>query len=246
MTVEEFSEQFDIIVNSYTRFRNFDDRQASDTIEFDEYEKSVFLTDAQEDIVKELYSGQYTTNSFESIEKLRRELEVLVEQKNYPDTESEQEEPVTLNDGKYIHTVFELPSDLLYIVYEQVGWGGDDQCLSSLLADVYPVKHDEYWRVRNNPFRGPNNKRVLRLDKGNTEVELVSNHEIGSYIIRYLRKPDPIVLADLPNETIDNVNTPQTCRLNESLHRDILERAVRMALGSRMINTKDNGEKDTH
>ena len=46
MTVEEFSEQFDIIVNSYTRFRDFDDRQAQDTIEFDEFEKSVFLTNA--------------------------------------------------------------------------------------------------------------------------------------------------------------------------------------------------------
>lgn len=239
MTVQEFSDQFDTLVASYRRFKDFDKQEILDSIEFNEYEKSVFLSKAQEDIVKDLYSGRYTGDSFESSEQLRRELEGLVEQQEY--TESD-EESKKLDDKKYVHTVFTLPDKLLYIVYEQVSWESDTTCLSSILADVYPVKHDEYWRIRNNPFRGPSAKRVLRLDKGESQVELVSNGDIGTYIIRYIRKPEPIVLDEFPEETIDDVNTPQTCKLNQSLHREILDRAVRLALLSKNINTKDNSD----
>lgn len=254
MTTQEFSDEFDILASSYRRFKDFDQMEQLDSLDFNEYEKSIYLTKAQEDIVKELYSGKYTGESFESSEKIRRELEILVEQKEYSTTvnednteEQEETEPiieVKLKDDKFIHTVFSLPDNLLYIIYEQVSWKTDNQCLNKLIADIYPVTHDEYWRVRNNPFRGPNTKRVLRLDKGETQVELVSNNNIGTYIIRYIRKPDPIVLDNFPSETIDNVSTPQTCKLNESLHRDILERAVRMALASKINTTnKDKGEK---
>lgn len=243
MTVQEFSDQFDTLVASYRRFKDFDKQELLDSIEFNEFEKSVFLSKAQEDIVKELYSDKYYGDSFESSEKLRRELEVLVEQKEYPDDKTLQDDSKVLADGKYTHTIFKLPKDLLYIIYEQVQWDAFDNCLGVVIADVYPVTHDEYWRVRNNPFRGPNTKRVLRLDRGDTEVELVSAYSISNYTIRYIRKPSPIVLDYFPNETIDGVNTPQTCELNESLHRDILDRAVRLALISKNISVKDKGEK---
>ena len=243
MTTEEFSNEFDILASSYRRFKALDHMEQLDSLDFNEYEKSVYLTKAQEDIVKELYTGKYTGESFESSEKLRRELEFLVEQHTYSTDNEENDNIEMLSDGKYTHTVYSLPDNLLYIVYEQVSWQTDNECLNSLLADVYPVTHDEYWRVRNNPFRGPSTKRVLRLDKGSTEVELVSSNPIGEYIIRYLRKPDPIVVDVLPEVSVDNVSVPQTCQLNESLHRDILERAVRMAISDKAIHTKDKSEK---
>ena len=240
MTVQEFSDQFDTLVASYRRFKDFDSQEILDSIEFNEYEKSVFLSKAQEDIVKELYSGKYTGESFERTEELRRELENLVTQKKYQD-EDKQDSDV-LQDSKYTHTVFNLPTDCLYIVYEQVSWSTDNTCLSNLIADVIPTTHDEYWRTRNNPFRGPNSKKVLRLDNKEAQVELVSNGTIDTYILRYLKKPEPIVLEDFQEESIDGVSKAQTCKLAESIHRDILERAVRLALTSKMIN-KGNGEK---
>jgi hypothetical protein len=48
MTTGEFSNEFDTLVSSYRRFRDFDHHEPIDTIEFDEYEKSFFLTEAQE------------------------------------------------------------------------------------------------------------------------------------------------------------------------------------------------------
>lgn len=247
MTVQEFSDQFDTLVSSYRRFKRFDNQELLDSIEFNEYEKSIFLTNAQEDIVKELYSGKYTGESFESSEKLRRELESLVTQVNYSKEQSENQSDNTfdnvLRDNKYIHTTFSLPDDIFYIVYEQVIWDSDNECLNGNVADVVPVTHDEFWRIRNNPFRGPSSKRVLRLDNNNLQVELVSNANIGSYIIRYLKRPEPIVLVNLPNESINGVTAAQTCELSEALHRDILDRAVRLAIMSKGINFRDKGEK---
>lgn len=239
MTVQEFSDQFDILVDSYRRFKDFDSKEILDSIEFNEYEKSVYLTKAQEEIIKDLYSGRYTGDSFESSEQLRRELDYLVTQKDYNNSDIINEDLQKLTDSKYTHTVFSLPQDCLYIVYEQVSWNSDNPCIGGKVADVIPVTHDEYIRIRNNPFRGPNTRKALRLDNGASNVELVSSDDIGSYIIRYIKVPEPIVLSELPNETINGISTPQTCKLNESLHRDILDRAVRLALSKKLTNTKD-------
>jgi hypothetical protein len=46
MTCEEFSNEFDVLVDSYRRFKSYDEKEQLDSIEFSEYEKSVFLTSA--------------------------------------------------------------------------------------------------------------------------------------------------------------------------------------------------------
>ena len=49
MTSEEFSNEFDILLNTYA---------ADGVITVDEYDKSVFLTKAQESLVIDLYTGR--------------------------------------------------------------------------------------------------------------------------------------------------------------------------------------------
>lgn len=44
MTTEEFSNEFDTLVSSYRRFKDFDNQELLDSIEFDEFEKSFYLT----------------------------------------------------------------------------------------------------------------------------------------------------------------------------------------------------------
>jgi hypothetical protein len=46
MTTEEFSNQFDVLLDSYRRFKDFDKKEELDSIEFNEYEKSLYLTQA--------------------------------------------------------------------------------------------------------------------------------------------------------------------------------------------------------
>ena len=81
MNLPEFSNQFDVLVSSYRRFRDFDDREPLDTIEFNEYEKSLYLTKSQETLAMDLYSGRDIVGaSFEETEELRRYLAGIVKE----------------------------------------------------------------------------------------------------------------------------------------------------------------------
>ena len=75
MTIEDFSNGFDVLLNSYAVRPLNGEPSSYYTITLDEYEKCVFLTQAQDQIVKELYQDAYGTESFEKDEKIRRQLE---------------------------------------------------------------------------------------------------------------------------------------------------------------------------
>lgn len=221
MTNEEFSNEFDTLVSSNSGITSFG--ITSDLLSFDEYEKSVFLTEAQESIVVSLYDGTFTGESFEKTEKLRRFLNELV--KNYSTESEEIEEGLT--PGSYF---FSIPEDVWFITYESIS----SENSIDPIVEVVPVTQDEFHRIRKNPFRGANKRRALRLEAGNAIVEIIFPNTITKYQMRYLSKPDPIILIDLPEGLSINGETQQTeCKLNPAIHRVILERAVSLALKSR-------------
>ena len=226
MTTEEFSNEFDTVLNSYSVNNN--------SIELNEYEKSVFLTNAQEDVVIDIYSGKNTFgDSFEKTEEIRRYLSNLV--KTYTTSIKE-----TTYKGLSKHSVFfKLPKDLWFITYEAVDLEDEKLgCKSGEDICVTPITQDEYHRIRKNPFRGSNERRALRLDLNEEAVEIVSKYNVASYLVRYLSRPNPIILDDLPeNLTINGVSKKTECELNPVIHRAILERAIRLALISRSSNT---------
>lgn len=213
MTTTEFSKEFDVLINSHPVAA----RTAAD---FDEYEKSVFLTEAQEQIVKALYNG--SVESFEKIEGDRRALDALI-----VTTSPEEVSGYTGLDSS--SRFFQLPSDLWYITYEAVDLGDDDTCFSGATM-VTPIRQDDWHRIRNNPFRQPNERRVVRLDNGSLIAELISKYSFSNYTIRYLKKPSPIILVNLDAPlAINGVSTITECELNSVLHRSILEAAVQLA-----------------
>lgn len=225
MTLEEFSNEFDVLVQ-----QGLISSQTNDMLTFNEYEKSVFLTNAQEDIIKDIYSGRNRfVGSFEETEEARRYLDGLI--KTYSTSDK-----ITSQNGLSESSVFfRLPDDLWFITYEHVDLNDDKLgCLSGKGVLVIPITQDEYYRIKNNPFRGANERRVLRLDSDEDIVELISKYNIDKYTIRYLSKPSPIVLVNLPEDlSIDGVRKETECKLNPVIHRTILERAVRTALMSR-------------
>ena len=242
MSRDEFSNQFDILVSSYRRFRNFDDKEPFDTIEFDEYEKSLYLTKSQEELVRSLYTGRNSSlQSFEETEELRRYLSELV-------VEAELE-PITNISGNPIgieskSKFFTLPPDLWFITYESVHLE-KGKCDSHSSMQVVPVRQDEYHKIKKNPFRGPNDRRALRLDLSEGVVEIVCKYEVDSYYIRYIKRLRPIVLEDLPNGlTINDENEATDCEVHEGLHQRILEFAVEMALRSKGIYSNNNNNRD--
>lgn len=229
MDIKEFSDQFDILVNSYAIEYPIGKQ---DLISFDEYEKSLFLSNSQEDFVISCYNGKNAEGClFEHTEDDRRILDALI--KTVCPEEDNDSRHIPLSSNSKFYT---LPKDLLRITYESCDFSSDDKCLDGRNAIVVPTTQDEFYRTNQNPFRQANDHRVLRLDYNDNTVELVSKNNISKYIVRYLAKPTPIVLVDLPEGlSIDGVNTRSECVLDESTHRRILERAVRMALQSKSI-----------
>lgn len=234
MTIQEFSNTFDILLNSYNTQAQFGEQASKREIVLDEYEKSLYLTKAQEEVVVNLYNGKNPYgDSFESTEEMRRYLESLVKTKVYST-----EEQVN-GTGVSVGSVFyQLPEDVAFITMEQVTYEDEALgCYSGSVAAVYPVTQDEYSRIKNNPFRGPTRYKVIRLDTGNNTVELVSKYKIGEYLLKYLSRPEPIILEDLPNNlTIEGDWEHSECKLNSILHDTILERAVQMALQAKGIS----------
>lgn len=225
MTIKEFSEGFDAMIASYA----ISQKIAQEFFSFDEYEKSIFLTKAQEEIVKSLYTD------FEKTETVRRQLSNLVKEKSNLLTCIKKED-------SYYHSTVPLEDDTWFIIYEQVISNvSDTKCESSLLMDVYPITHDEYHKIRKNPFKGPNKRRVLRLDEGKN-VELIGVLVLSKYIVKYLSKPSPIILEDLTDTSlkINEQNTAMTCSLSSSIHQEILSRAVQLAIASRNIMNNNN------
>lgn len=234
MTILEFSNTFDTLLNSYGTQAQFGEQVSKRQIVLDEYEKSLCLTKAQEEVVVNFYNGKNPYgDSFESTEEMRRYLESLVKTKVY--STEEQVSGTGVSDNSVF---YKLPPDVAFITMEQITYEDEALgCYSGSTATVYPVTQDEYSRIKNNPFRGPTRYKAIRLDTGNNTVELVSKYKIGEYLLKYLSKPEPIILEDLPNNlTIEGRWEHSECKLNSILHDTILERAVQIALQAKGIS----------
>ena len=227
MTVEEFSNEFDVAYNGIAT-------NAAPPIDL--YEKSVYLTRAQLEIVNNYFNpqGNKYRDGFEGSSKRRADLRELL-RTGISTTEVSSSDGIS-DDSQF----FRIPNTTYIIIQEKAQISSEDSCLDGTTLKVVPKTHDEYNTQIDNPFKEPDKRTIWRIDYyaqsgNNKNVELVSPYTISEYKFRYIRYPEPIILVDLasefPSETlsIDGVTTAQTCRLGESVHREILNRAVEMA-----------------
>lgn len=213
MTTHEFSNELDTRLHKYN-------------VTLSEYDKSLYLTRAQFNIVKE-----YVTSGIERSAKARTDLKELLRNHTSDTLIASTDNISTMS------KFFTIPSDVFVILQEQCIIQSTNSCLDGSMIDVVPKTHDEYNIQINNPFKRPDDDVVWRLDYnsiGSNEgkVELISPHNILKYKMRYISRPEPIVLTVLSNSSfgeglsIEGVTTYQTCKLDESLHRDILDLAI--------------------
>lgn len=227
MTLEEFSNEFDVLLNSYSDSEIFSEKNL---IKLDEYEKSVFLTKAQEEIVLGLYNGTIKA-PFENTEEVRRYLANLICTESISDSITES----GLTKYSYIYDLSLLDNPVWFITFEQVLLEDDTlECGNNRYASVIPTTQDDLFNILKNPFKGPSKDRVLRLDILSDSVEIISKYSIAEYTLRYIRKVNPIILIDLPDGlSINNFTVSSKCELHEALHKSILDRAVQLAIVSK-------------
>lgn len=247
MTTTEFALEFDIIYNSIAS-------NAAQPV--DAYEKSVFLTQAQEEIVKNYYNpkGNKYQEGFENTEKRRRDLEQLVKTASSTAWATSVENSVLFTQltgggfGRLRSTFFAIEDDVMFITSEQAGVISSDLCYHNSQVNIRPITQNELFANINNPFKIPDTF-IWRLDvrkltavfdgMGNQQqtrrvVELANDGAKfipREYKYRYIKYPKPIILEDLDSGlSINNISTRTECELNDSMHREILNRAVELAL----------------
>ena len=115
MTPEDFSNGFDTLLHSYSVRGEFGDTQPD--IRLDEFEKSQYLTKAQDEVVLEVYNGKNPyRESFEISEEVRRYLAPLIADENLKPMENSTGVLGVDSHSKF----FTLPPDLWFITYESV------------------------------------------------------------------------------------------------------------------------------
>ena len=223
MNVQEFSNSFDTLLQPYIAKESFSEQN---NLAFDEYEKSIFLTKAQEQIVLELYQ------ELEQSEEVRKYLSNLIKTDNYVPIGEQDEALINSNFKSY---KVEISNDILFMIYEQCTLNDENNCINNKIVSVVPTIHDDLDKVLKNPFKSPNNRKVIRLDFDN-KIELISKFSISNYKVRYLKKPNPIILITLEdNLSINNGDTKvSNGETNPILHERIVQRAVQLAVQSKV------------
>ncbi len=228
MTTLEFSNEFDI---------SYDNVASKNAPGLDLYEKSVYLTRAQLELVKNKYNpkGNKYNSGFEGSQKRINDLKELVEP--YSSSTFFQNSNNISSTAKFT----KVPNDLFLIIYENIEFDTTNTCLQNRKIKVVPKTHDEYNRQISNPFKKPSEELVWRLEiskQGEDKiVEIESTIPVKNYYCRYIKFPKPIILTDLSSGdftemglSIDGFTNEQGCELHESVHPEIINRAVEMAV----------------
>lgn len=226
MTASEFKNEFDIQYNNI---------MSNAAPPVNAYEVSVFLTKAQEEIVKSYCVGR--PNMFKSADLNEDSKEVL-----RPLYKQFKEGAPVEVDAYNTFKIFKVvpPTDLFYIQQESVQLNTTDSCLLNRKLIVIPTTLDKLHKLLNNPFKAPNNKKAFRIEwyEGDNGVFLVNGETLKNYSMIYIKKPSPIVVEDISafGVTIDGITSPLSpvCELPEVIHRDIINRAVEIAKSTYM------------
>lgn len=225
MTTQEFSNEFDVLYN------NIMSNQAPG---LDEYEKSVFLTKAQLEILKNYFNpkGNKYGQGFDENAKRQIDFSTLITVAK-PSQYTPEGGYVKFDDRSQL---YKMPQDILLILNE-TGINTVDGV--KRLISIIPMNYEEYARLMSKPWKQPLKNQGWRLLQSTGVVDFISevvikyNSSLTDYKIRYVKKPKPIILANLADEysnvSIEGINTITECELDPILHPEILQRAVELA-----------------
>ena len=92
--------------------------------------------------------------------------------------------------------------------------------LSGIEVEVRSATHMQLERIKNDPFKGPDRTKVLRLlYKDKVEIIPASDCTVLRYVYRYIRKPTPVSLSG-----------GVTFSLSQHTHQEIVDEAIKIAL----------------
>lgn len=157
MTTQEFSNEFDVLYN------NIMSNQAPG---LDEYEKSIFLTKAQEELVRDYFNSRNVKNAqgFDDNQKRQYDFSTLLSSITLPDFIDTYIALSVLNNTIIYNTIFDsrakiyiAPSDLFLVINESI----EDS--AKRRYSVLPISYDEYNRLMLKPYGFPLKRQAWRI-----------------------------------------------------------------------------------
>lgn len=154
MTLEEFSTEFDVLYNSIT---------SNAAPGFNDYEKSVLLTLAQEELIKSYFVANNNTTGvgLDGSQKRHYDFSTLIKIKSLKNIIYD---IITARDKvnipflkKNTNAVFLIPNDVFLILNEHL-IAKDNNYI------VFPISYDTYNLLMSKPFPYPNKRQAWRLD----------------------------------------------------------------------------------
>lgn len=272
MTTQEFSNAFDTLLNSHRDIKDFGQTHSGYSIELDEYEKSILLTQAQDIVVKSYFDRTLNPQAQGFDDSARRQIDFseLIKVAELSEVNGDDEPDFKYDDRSKL---YKMPTEsmdgverfsVLFILNEKfivnrTPSGGAKTQRSFI---VVPINYLEYDRLMSKPFGQPLKKQAWRLFQNKSGLDLISeiipvsgvtNLESGvtkefKYKIRYVKRPRPIILANLASGEysggleIDGYSKITECELNPIIHMDILIKAVELALSR--IGSGGGSQKD--
>lgn len=221
MTRDEFNTNFDLLYN------NIASNQAPG---LDEYEKSVFLTNAQLELVKNYFNpkGNKYQEGFDQSPKRQLDFSTITDLLVYSPTDALLK-VTKFNDASI---VFPYNDNFLFIIQE-LATVTDSVTGTAKNINIRSITNLEYMMAMNKPYKYPFKHEGWRIihNTGVRKLELLLSYgdSLISYKIRYIKRPTPIILNDISPLTIDGISTPTDCILDESMHAEIVQRAVELA-----------------
>lgn len=233
MTTEEFSNQFDVLYNNI----------ASDQGPgLNEYEKSVFLTKAQSQLVNEYFNVRTdgAGGGFDGGPRRQYDFSSLIGVGHLVEQSSDELDYKKIDRRSH---VFLFPEDY-YLVVSEILYDNKNQ------YSVLPISYAEYQRLMLKPYNFPVKRGAWRLlteprNNGNSSkvavAEIIGNFGKDlNYQLRYIKTLSPIILDNLDNygdgltimgkgNSISGFPGPIECELPSECHEEILERAVALA-----------------
>ena len=223
MTTQEFSNEFDVLYNNI---------MSNAAPGLDEYEKSVFLTKAQNEVLKNYFNpqGNKYKEGFDASPKRQIDFSSLVIASS-PEAYSS-ENFVKFDDRSLL---FKMPTNILFVLNETATCKADDVERS---ISIIPVTFAEYTKAMSKPYKQPLKNQGWRLFQSTgsgvnyiSEIIVKNGATLTNYRLRYVKRPTPIILSELKssNLSIDGVDAVTECTLDPIIHPEILQRAVELA-----------------
>ena len=223
MTTQEFSNEFEVQYNNI---------MSNAAPGLDEYEKSVFLTKAQDELIKNYFNpkGNKYQEGFDASPKRQIDFSSLVI--SYSPAVFSSNNAIKFDDRSVL---FQMPLDVLFVLNETAHCTVDGL---ERTVSVVPITVAEYTKVMSKPYKQPLKNQAWRIFQSTgsgvnyiSEVIVKQGATISNYRFRYVKNPPPIILTDLHdlNVSIKGLTDVTDCQLSASIHPEILQRAVELA-----------------